>query len=46
MENTKKMLQDEEDALLKEQEAEDLRAAKEAMRDKEKMDLLIGQMTF
>lgn len=40
------MLQEEEDAYLKELEAEDLRNAKEAMKNAEKMDLLLGKFAF
>ena len=40
------ILQEEEDAYLKELEAEDLRNAKEAMKNAEKMDLLLGKFAF
>ena len=40
------MLQQEEDAYFKELEAEDLRAAKEAVKNAEKMDLLLGKFAF
>ena len=42
----KKRAQDEEDRALKEQELEDMRSAREAMRDREKLDHLIGKMVF
>lgn len=40
------LLQQEEDAYIKEQEAEDLRNAKEALKNAEKMDLLLGRFAF
>ena len=42
----REMAEADEDARIREQEAEDLRTAKEAMKDKEKMDLLLGRMAF
>ena len=44
--NARKRIEMEEDAALREQEYEDLRDAKEAMENKEKMDLLVGKMAF
>ena len=46
MEASKTRMQDQEDFAVKEQEAEDLRAAKEAMKDKEKLDRILGNMVF
>lgn len=46
MEMAKKSMQAEEDAMIKDQEMEDLRAAKEALKNKEKLDILIGKMIF
>ena len=40
------ILQQEEDAYFKELEAEDLRNAKEAMKNAEKMDILLGKFAF
>lgn len=45
-ERAKKQIADEEDAALKEQDAENIRAAREAMKDKEKMDMFLGKMAF
>jgi hypothetical protein len=42
----KKRIAEEEDAALKEQDAENIRTAREAMKDKEKMDLFLGKMAF